>query len=173
MEALLTRHMSVGKHSMIAVMDTKFDKIARKWGSRIDEITQKRTVAGLSTQAGSGESLLEPVSAGWALKIAQKRQVYSVNVKKRLVEEFLKGVDTGKKEDPGAVSKRLKASFPKSDWMSARQIAAYFSRLSVLQKSGRLNVQMNLLDDNEDAKAADDAQKRYQLRQRIIKDIDE
>ena len=48
------------------------------------------------------------------------------------------GVDTGKKENPETVSRRFKSQFQRDDWLTAQQIASYFSRLALLHKSGTL-----------------------------------
>jgi hypothetical protein len=50
----------------------------------------------------------------------------------------MKGVETGIKEKPANVAKRLKAAFDKDYWLTPQQIMGFFRRLFTRQKCGRL-----------------------------------
>ncbi|KAK6181915.1 hypothetical protein SNE40_009693 [Patella caerulea] len=120
--------------------------------------------------------LLEPVSLGWALKTAAKRRPFSATIKTYLLEQFLIGLNTGRKEDPAAVSKRIKTRFLKPDWLTSRQVASYFSRLAALQKCGRLNMrsqQIKEVENDEQCEVVGIVMERYRLRRRVISDLDE
>ena len=51
----------------------------------------------------------------WALKAKKKSKRFSAAVKDFLFEEFIRGVETGRKENPGLVSRKIKAQFPQDD----------------------------------------------------------
>ena len=71
----------------------------------------------------------------WALKAKKKSKRFSAAVKDFLFEEFIRGVETGRKENPGLVSrKKIKPQFPQDDWLTTQQVASYFSCLACQQK---------------------------------------
>ena len=57
-------------------------------------------------------------------------RLYAPDVRKFLEKEFMKGVETGIKENPVNVARRLKAEFGKDDWLTSQQIMGFFSRMS-------------------------------------------
>ena len=75
----------------------------------------------------------------WAFRFTEK-------VKTHLRRIFLEGEETGNKASAAAVCSRIRNQrdwsgrkiFAKEEWLSVDQIAPYFSRLSVLHRSGRL-----------------------------------
>ena len=80
------------------------------------------------------------------LKKARKTTRFSERVRNHLLKLFIEGEETGNKWDPSVVASRLKTTraldgtklFQRSDWLSAQQIRSYFSRLSVIARSGKL-----------------------------------
>ena len=76
----------------------------------------------------------------------KKSRNFSENVRNYLREVFLLGEETGHKASPGDVAMRMKGlrdssgkkRFQKKEWLTSLQISRYFSRLSTLNKSGRL-----------------------------------
>ena len=83
---------------------------------------------------------------GWALKKVRNAVNFSENVTNYLREVFLLGEETGHKASPGDVAVHMKGlrdssgkkRFQKKEWFTTLQISHYFSRLSTLNKSGRL-----------------------------------
>ena len=83
---------------------------------------------------------------GWALKKVRNPVNFSENVRNYLQEVFLLGEETGHKASPGDVAMRMKGlryssgkkRFQKKEWLTSLQISRYFSRLSTLNKNGRL-----------------------------------
>ena len=83
---------------------------------------------------------------GWALKKVRNAVNFSENVRNYLREVFLLGEETGHKASPGDVAVRMKGlrdssgkkRFQKKEGLTTLQISRYFSRLSTLNKSGRL-----------------------------------
>ena len=76
---------------------------------------------------------------------------------------FLEGEETGRKQSAVDVSSKMKTMcdgngrkmFNKDDWLAAGQIARYFSRFSVMFRSGRLPI------DQADPSAAQDEEEDF------------
>ena len=146
----LQRHLDVGKHLLKLERETTYDEIKRKWTATCKSVTGSyvRGEASTSTsnQSTSGAKLGPRIDAGWALKKSKKVTRFSGNVRQYLLAIFLQGEESGKKATPHDVATRMKTvskeeggkMFEKSEWLSESQIARYFSRLSALNKSGRL-----------------------------------
>jgi len=65
-------------------------------------------------------------------------------VKNFLLELFLVGEETGRKVTPPDASRPIREAtnqclFDKEKWLTAQQIANYFSRLATLKKTGKLS----------------------------------
>ena len=76
---------------------------------------------------------------GWALKKNKKTGRFSEHVKEYLLKLFLDGEETGSKSDPAVVASNLKLLSYKN-WLSAQQVASYFSCLASVAKSGKLSL---------------------------------
>lgn len=155
----LTRHISHGKHGYRPQTETKMDIAARYWVGKLTEVTARSVVKeSLSHPMPQASSVPSPSPRGvnpeWALRQARVSRRFSPDVKSFLLEEFNRGVDTGKKELPANVVKRLKSKFAKDEWLTAQQVASYFSRLAALQKSGKLLVNVQLNDKPDDDETA-------------------
>ena len=82
---------------------------------------------------------------GWALWKTQKAVAISQRAKNYLADMFWTGEETGKKATASDVASKMKSSrgdtgqkmFSKTDWLT-KQIALYFSWLSVLTRTGLL-----------------------------------
>lgn len=80
-----------------------------------------------------------------------------------LKRTFLEGEETGRKQSAVDVCSKMKTlrdgngrkMFNKEDWLAAGQIARYFSRLSVIYRSGRLAI------DQADPSAAQDEEEDF------------
>ena len=101
---------------------------------------------------------------GWALQKNRKPVAFSEKAKSYLVDVFWAGEETGKKANASFVASRMKSlrdengqeMFTKTDWLTEQQIARYFSRLSALNKAGRLQrTHSSLMNEDEEADADD------------------
>ncbi|KAK6175727.1 hypothetical protein SNE40_014120 [Patella caerulea] len=114
-EKALDRHLSVGRHERVPVMDSKDDSIMRKWGRQVASRTALHESAAPSTSHGGGSSSssapIEGVNSGWAARTTAKRRQFSNEIKKYLLEQFMIDVETGRKEDPRGVTKRIKSLY--------------------------------------------------------------
>lgn len=178
----LDRHLDSGKHLYRAHHESAYDSIKRKWvtactsvGSVPVATTENNTLEGCSQVAKSG------VEPGWALKKSKPRGRYSDKLKKYLKKLFLEGEETGRKADPSDVSSRIKSLktndgkkrlFDRSDWLTAQQVRSYFSRLSVLQRCGKLQTCGEDDDDDDEIKALEEALERQKKVDAIYYDVE-
>ena len=116
-----------------------------------------QAAAGPSTSSVA-ESADNPVSLGWALKTTRKSVRLTEKIKDYLKTKFLEGEETGRKANPSDVASKIKTlrtatgqnMFAKDEWLEANQVARYFSRLSRLYRSGRLELDLVSLGPNQD-----------------------
>ena len=119
------------------------------------------------------------ISKGWALKTSRKATRSTDKVEAHLKRIFLEGEETGRKAGAVDVCSKMrtlrdeagKKVFNKEEWLSTEQIARYFSRLPVLYRSGRLDIEQadpsTVQDEEEDffAEAAEMCTRREIRRQ--------
>ncbi len=82
-----------------------------------------------------------PLEMGWALKQTKCVRQHSVNQRAYLSELYLKGEDTGLKEDSSDIEKKMRRTldrngewrFYRDEWLSNLQIARFWSNLSVVK----------------------------------------
>ncbi|XP_033647024.1 uncharacterized protein LOC117306650 [Asterias rubens] len=141
-DELLTHHLAAGRHMFRPLKESRLDKIARQWAEKIGEMqagpscsSKGVETVGLGTASAS---MSQAILSGWARKISKARKRFSQQVKDFLLAQFMIGANTGKKENPETVSRRLKSHFHRDDCLTTQQIASYFSRLALLHKSGTL-----------------------------------
>ena len=105
-------------------------------------------------------------------------------MKRYLLKLFLDGEETGNKYDPVVVASNLKSSrgldgtqlFPATDWLSAQQVASYFSRLATLARSGRLEkLTLNtktILEKEDIVDAFVEREQRESMGENVFRDVD-
>ena len=112
---------------------------------------------------------------GWNLK-ARKCSRFTEKVKNFLLELFLLGEETGRKVTPPDASRRIRtlcregtnqSLFDKEEWLTAQQIASYFSRLATLKKTGKLPQANDINLDDQDLEPLEREIRRYNLRERV------
>ena len=146
----LQKHLDVGKHLVRLERETTYDTITRKWAETCQEVfgSYLNSEARSGSQTAVTTSSTSPVLKGWALKTSRKAIRFSEKVKTHRKRIFLEGEETGRKASAVDVCSELrtlrdesgKKVFNKEDWLAAEQIARYFSRLSVMHRSGRLAI---------------------------------
>lgn len=157
--ANLQKHMDVGKHLVRLERETTYDSIKRKWAETCKEVSgsyiHKET--GSSSQTACADPACE-VAKGWALKTSRKATRFSEKVKTYPKRTFLEGEETGRKQSAVDVCSKIKTlrdgngrkMFNKEEWLVADQIARYFSRLSVMYRSGRLAIEEDFVAEAEE-----------------------
>ena len=106
---------------------------------------------------------------------------FSEPVKEFLKGIFLKGKETGQKADPVEVTSKLRSvrtqdggkMFQRSEWLTVQQVKSYFSRLSVLQRSGRFSRNKeDKEDDVEEIVMLEEALSRKGLNEDITSNLE-
>ena len=177
----LERHLDSGKHFYRIHKEGVYDTIKRKWQSKCITIGSVQvSTSEMCQELANGrekEKELSPQNRGkgWALKKPKGGVRFTQSVRDFLNQTFLKGEETGHKANPVEVSSRLrnlrttngkKKMFQRSEWLTAQQIANYFSRLSVLHRSGR-RVE-NEEEEAEEATMVGEVLNRQRLAEEII-----
>ena len=146
----LQKHLDVGKHLIKLERETQYDQIKRKWAETCLSLSGGYvqgvpSFSGASTANQPNNSSMPPAEKEWALKKARSTVPFSENARNYLRQVFLQGEETSHKANPADVATRLKGLsddsgkkiFQKEEWLTTAQISRYFSRLSILYKSGR------------------------------------
>ena len=177
----LERHLDSGEHFYRIHKEGVYDTIKRKWQSKCITVGSVQVSTSERCQELANdrekEKELSPQNRvkGWALKKPKGGVRFTQSVRDFLNQTFLKGEETGHKANPVEVSSRLrnlkttngkKKMFQRSEWLTAQQIANYFSRLSVLHRSGR-RVE-NEEEEAEDATMVGEVLNRQRLAEEII-----
>ena len=148
--------------------ESVYDEIKQKWADTCITVSRSYIHAEPSMSAAEniGASIPETQEEeGWVLCKPRKYVVFSEKVKIYLREVFFKGEETGKKGNGSEVAKRMRTlrpangekMFGKTDWLTEQQITRYFSRLSALSKSGRLQCEEKAIKaSNEEGDDVDD-----------------
>ena len=163
--ASLQRHLDVGTHMVRLVKESTYDEIRRKWAEACHSLGGGYVRGDSATFDSSDQATPgEVVELGWALQKNRKPVAFSEKAKSYLVNVFWAGEETGKKANASFVASRMKSlrdengqkMFTKTDWLTEQQIARYFSRLSALNKAGRLQrAHSSLMNEDEEADADD------------------
>ena len=179
----LENHLDTGKHFYRVHKESAHDDIKRKWASKCVTVG---TVKGSTSQKSESldigkekekekEFYRQGCERGciWALKKPKATVRFTKSVKDFLNEIFRKGEETGQKLNPAEVSSQLRnmrttdgnKMFHRSEWLTAQQITSYFSRLSILQRSGRLVE--NEEEEDEEVAMIDDVLQRQRVAEEL------
>ena len=145
----LQRHLDLGKH--LIKLERQYDQVKCKWAETCLSLTggyvqAVPSISGASTANQPDNLNMPSAEKGWALKKMRSTVTFSDNARNYLRQVFLQGEETGHKADPVDVASRMKVlhddsgkkKFQKEEWLTTAKISRYFSRLSTLNKSGRL-----------------------------------
>ena len=170
----LDRHLDSGKHMYRAHHESSIDSIKRKWVQACTFVgTGKNGAKDLenNTVKEYNRAAITSAEMGWALKKSKSRGRHSKHLKEYLKKLILDGEETGRKANPSDVSSAIKSLktedgksklFERSEWLTTLQVKSYFSRVSVLNKCGKLYA---CNTDDEDI----DALKEALVRQKRVK----
>ena len=93
-----------------------------------------------------------------------------------LLQLFLVGEETGRKVTLPDASRRIRTLcrkgtnqrlFDKEEWLTAQQIASYFSRLAALKKTGKLPQASDINVGNQDLEPLESEIRQYNLHERV------
>ena len=132
----MQRHLDCGKHQRALERSTLLDKAAVGYAQRLE---------GQCENVPELEAVAEPPSShdmlpkGWALKSsASRRSRFTYKQKNYLTEKFQQGERSGRKSDPASVARSMmsavdsqgKRMFSSEEFLTASQVAGFFSRLA-------------------------------------------
>lgn len=180
----LQSHLDIGKHKYALERESLLDKAMLRYAenlesgeSSIDQI--------IESASGSSASLdVQPSPIGWALKSSASRRRLTKNQKKYLTDIFLLGEQTRQKADPDDVSKSMRKArdtdgsslFKYDEYLTSKQIASFFSRLSSKKSVPEANsTSDNDDDDDEDDNDNEDdlssEKEYYRIRDEVLNEI--
>ena len=179
---MLEKYLDAGEHLNRIQKESTYDVIKHNWALRCTTVGTVKGSTSLSTNEvckspGQVAGLLP--EKGWAMKRAKAGVRFPQEVKEFLNRIFLKGEETGQKANPLEVSSQLRKirtpngekRFKRSEWLTVQQVTSYFSRLSVLHKSGRI-VENEDDDDAEDVAMLKEALDRRQMSHDVASNLD-
>ena len=117
--------------------------------------------------------LLPPTAPTACIVAGPSRQGTNKNF---LLEVFLVGEETGRKVTPPYALKRIRTLcregtnerfFDKEEWLTAQQIASYFSRLATLKNTGKFPEASDINIAHQDLEPLEREIRRYNLRERV------
>ena len=125
-------HIDTGHHIMTPEKESIYDNTPRQWAAVMTSVK----VAGQKISNTDYVPLTNVrLSKGWAIKEQKAAVRISTGVKEFLTNIFNKGAkDLDQKAIPGDVVKRIKKTFPVSEWVELQTVRGYFSRLASQQK---------------------------------------
>lgn len=143
----LQNHLELGNHRFKPEKESLRDFVIREYKDRVDHLQLNRFQEMREAISSVGAENTCPInnelhiSKGWAL---QTREVehFSKKVKDYLNAKFQEGVDNPKKKwKPAALAKAMRKDphFDASEFLNAKQIASYFSRLDYQRAMDRFN----------------------------------
>ncbi|KAK3084477.1 hypothetical protein FSP39_014148, partial [Pinctada imbricata] len=140
----LMHHLDVGNHSFMKKGLSLSDRSIINYATKIESKVASKPQMESSSLVPNPTSLTK----GWALKNKREIKRFSENQKQFLQSKFDMGERSGLKCDPEDVSNEMRAVrnkdgtriFSIDDFLSASQIASYFSRLCLLKRKRSLEV---------------------------------
>ena len=133
----LLRHLDCGKHELVLERETLFDKAALEYQHQL-EVHKGDTLEPI-LNAPISSTGTQYLTMGWALKAgAPRRTRFTATQRSYLTEKFRRGEETGRKADPVSVARAMMTAkdahgsrlFTSNDFLTANQVASYFSRLA-------------------------------------------
>lgn len=159
----LQRHLDCGKHERALERETLMDRAAVAYAERLEgqPYSVPETIA--NTRPEYILSASEKLLMGWALKASStRRSRFTASQKAYLTNRFTLGEQTGQKADPASVARAMVSAkdasgnrlFTSADFLSASQIAGFFSRLSAKKT---LHEEVEDMAEDDFQSAADEA----------------
>ena len=166
----LVSHLDLGKrqHKM------QYTHIRRQWAAKCSSL--KATIPEThKTSSTSTANSSNSVPRGWALR-ARKCRRLTEQVKNFLLELFLVSEETECQVTPPDALKRIRTLcregtnehlFDKEEWLTAQQIARYYSRLATLKNTGKLPQASDINVGQQDLEPLEREIRRNNLRERV------
>ena len=156
--------------------ESSYDIVKQKWALKCTTVgihteTNKQSTSESREETARADQSPVTSKMGWALKKTTGKVRFSEAIKDLLLKTFNDGEESGAKADPKEVAARIrnirrgKKIFDRFEWLSVQQVKSYFSRLSVLQKRGKLKLIKHGKEEeeNEEIEMMEEALKRQSL----------
>lgn len=132
------RHITLGEHTMRIERQVLRDFAIDEYARQIESSQLFSSFANVAeTQRNEDDratvDAANALRVGWALKQKRKVKRFSQKQKDYLTTKFNEGAETNRKYNPQDVAKNMRRDpqFPsRDDWLTATQIASFWSRLS-------------------------------------------
>lgn len=179
----LQTHLDVGKHKYVLKRETFLDKAMLRYAEYLE--SGGTNIGGELTRDDDSESAssaqIPPSAMGWALKYSgATRRRLTESQKKYLTDIFVLGEETGRKADPEDVAKSMRKArdvhgsflFLSEDYLTPKQIASFFSRLSSKKSLPTPDLDTDNEDDDLDELLAINQEKDLdEMRQDILNEM--
>ena len=132
----MQRHLDCGKHQRVLERYTLLDRAAVGYAQRLEGLCEAVPELDAVAEPPSSHDILPK---GWALKSSASRRCrFTCKQKKYLTEKFQQGEWSGRKSDPASVARSMmfavdpekKRMFRSEEFLTASQVARFFSRLA-------------------------------------------
>ena len=154
----LQRHLDCGKHVRALESETMLDKAVRGYAARLEGQFTSVPQFGEVTKSTDAPAQQSRLQMGWALKLAQtSRARFSDKQREFLTNKFMIGETTGQKASPQQVARSMltardetgKRRFSSAEFLTAKQIASFFSRLAA-KRSTSVHSHAPVISDEEE-----------------------
>ena len=161
----MQRHLDCGKHVRALESETMLDKAVRGYAARLEGQFTSVPQFGEDTTSTDAPARQSRLQMGWALKLAQTtRARFSDKQKEYLTNKFLIGETTGQKANPAQVARSMitardesgKRIFSSADFLTAKQISSFFSRLAA-KRSLSVHSLAPVIPDEDEEEENDEA----------------
>ncbi|XP_033762985.1 uncharacterized protein LOC117344356 [Pecten maximus] len=176
----LDNHLFTGKHVYSLQKKSTYDEIRLKWVEKCNSLLKDTLPAKpdddeLKLSLCQTNETIATVSIGWAMKKNRKVARYSEAIKKYLTDIYEEGEQTNIKSNAIDVSRKMKSIrdsnghllFKATERLQPSQIAAYFSRLTVLSRKRGQGKGENIEIDDTQLDAVLQALEEKELRDEI------
>ncbi len=138
----LEKHIDYGCHRYVLEYESLYDRAMILYATKLEQGSADVPQIDVDTTVNLDTDLVLP--KGWALKSSAKRKRFNEVQKKYLTDVFNNGQSTGRKANPEAVAQSMRRAknkdgthmFNKDEYLTAQQIAGFFSRYAKKKKLG-------------------------------------
>jgi hypothetical protein len=130
----LEKHIDYGCHRYVLEYESLYDRAMILYATKLEQGSADVPQIHMVTTVNLDTDLV--LQKGWALKSSAKRKRFNEVQKKYLTDVFNNGQSTGRKANPEAVAQSMRRAknkdgthmFNKDEYLTAQQIAGFFSR---------------------------------------------
>ena len=168
------KHLTFGKCQLHLEKETLLDKAKTLYQEKLLEGTSSSTTIQAELTSRKSE---KPLLEGWALRSSKKGNRFSNTQIRYLEDKFVIGQQTGHKQDLEVVARDMRFArnsegtrlFTVTEFLSARQIQAFFSRRAA--KLRQVQSEADLENQDDDIAAAEEQQAYENVRTLVLNEV--